>query len=99
LTASAGYGCVERLSEFEERLSAFLERLCVTAPAGYGRAERRHEFFEVLSLVLATRSLFLGSRHHEGDRVAEVAPTRAGHGANPELVHAGRDELVEHATV
>jgi hypothetical protein len=103
LTASAGYGCAERLSEFQEvlhdfqeHLSEFLESLCLTVAGGYGRAERLYEFFEVLSPFLATLSLFLASRHHERDRVAEVAPTPEGQRADPDLVHAPRDEPVEH---
>jgi hypothetical protein len=68
---------------FEEHLSEFLERLCLTASAGHGRAERLYEFFEVLSLFLATLSLFLASRRQEGDPVTEIAPTRMGHRAKP----------------
>jgi hypothetical protein len=103
LHASAGYGRAERrsglrevLHEFEERLSEFLECLCLTASAGYGRAERLYEVFEVLSPFFATPSLFLASSHQEGDTVAEVAPTRVGHGPDSELIHAPRDERVEH---
>jgi hypothetical protein len=103
LTASAGYGRAERLSafqeilpEFEAHLSVFLERLCLTASAGYGRAERLQEFFGVLSPFLATLSLFLASRHDEGDPVPEVAPTLAGHRADPGRVHPTGDEPVEH---
>jgi hypothetical protein len=103
VTASAGYDRAEHLSElqevlheFEAHLSEFRECLCVNAPAGNGRAERLYEFFEVLSPFLATLSLFLGSRHHERDRVAEVAPTPEGHRADPDLVHATGDEPFEH---
>ena len=57
------------LHEFEERLSEFLECLCLTASAGYSRAARLYAFFEVLSPFFATRSLFLASCHQEGDTV------------------------------
>jgi hypothetical protein len=40
------------LHEFEEHLSKFLERLCLTASAGYGRAERLSVFEEHLSEFL-----------------------------------------------
>jgi len=50
----------------------------------------------MLSSFLATLSLFLALRHHERDRVAEVAPTPEGHRADPDLVHASSNEPVEH---
>ena len=66
LTASAGHGRAERLSEFletlhefEAHLSVFLERLCLTASAGYGRAERLSEFRELLYEFEAHLSEFL----------------------------------------
>jgi hypothetical protein len=69
LTAPAGHGQAERLSEFrgildefEAHVSEFLECLCLTAPAGHGRAARLYEFFEVRSPFLATLSLLLASR-------------------------------------
>jgi hypothetical protein len=68
----------------------------VTGRAGYGRAERLHEFFEVISPLFATLSLFVASCHHERDTVHEVAPAPVGHRPDPELMHAPRDEPVEH---
>jgi hypothetical protein len=48
----------------------------------------------VLSPFLTTLSLFLASSRDERDPVAEVAPTRVGHRADPELVRAHGDEPV-----
>jgi hypothetical protein len=102
LTASAGYGRAERLSEFAECL-------CLTVSAGYGCAERLSEFFEVLCLLLGMLFVFLASAHegrhvrgssaawstHKGDHLPEVAPTGSGHRADPKLVRAPGDEPVE----
>jgi hypothetical protein len=99
----------EVLRELEGHLSEFLERLCLTTPAGYGRAERLsvlpeilhefedhlEEFLEVLYPFLATLSLFLASRQHERAVVAQVAPTRVGHRADPELNTASGGGFVE----
>ena len=103
VTAPAGHGRAERLSVFgeivlvlEECLSESLGVLCVTASAGHGRAERLYEFLGVLYPFLAMLSLFVASLHPERDGVAEVAPARLGHRADPELIHANLDEPVEH---
>ena len=45
MTASAGHGRAQRLSEYRERF-------CLTASAGYGRAQHLSEFVEMLSAFL-----------------------------------------------